>query len=242
MGRDLVLIGHDAPHQAAKGETLSLSLLWLVRHIPASLPDLVLVHQDGSEQAVSALAVNRADWQPGALIVVPYTCRVSETLDRIVVRSGGRGGGAQYRLPVRIVDAPPPVANFGNLIRLRSYAYERETLQAGDVLRLILDWEAADTIAEPYKVFVHVLGQNGLPVAQQDNEPVNGTYPTNRWRRGERVSDPYAFVLPADLAPGQYRVEVGLYRIGDLSRLPVLDENLAVLDDKVFLTPIQVSQ
>ena len=41
---------------------------------------------------------------------------------------------------------------------------------------------------EAYKVFVHVLGPNGLPVAQQDNEPLNGTYPTPRWQPGERVS------------------------------------------------------
>ncbi|MBN1581669.1 MAG: DUF2723 domain-containing protein [Anaerolineae bacterium] len=240
LGRDLVLMGHDAPREAAKGETLSLSLLWLVRHAPASLPELVLIHRDGSEWVMPALAVNREDWQPGALIVVPYAFQVSETLDRIVVRSDS--SGAQQRLPMRVVDAPPPVANFGNLIRLRSYAYEQETLRAGETVRLTLDWEAADTIAEPYKVFVHVLGQNGLPVAQQDNEPVDGTYPTSRWRRGERVSDPYTFALPADLAPGKYQVEVGLYRIADLGRLPVLDGNLAVIDDKVFLTPIQVDE
>jgi hypothetical protein len=89
-------------------------------------------------------------------------------------------------------------------------------------------------------VFVHVLGQNGLPVAQQDNEPVNGTYPTTRWQRGEQIVDPYAFSLPADLAPGEYRVEVGLYRVADLTRLPVLDQEQRSIDDKVFLAPLVV--
>jgi hypothetical protein len=91
-----------------------------------------------------------------------------------------------------------------------------------------------------YKVFVHVLGPNGLPVAQQDNEPVNGTYPTTRWQAAERISDPYAVRLPDDLPPGEYPVEVGLYRISDLSRLPVLDGDRSVVDDKVFLTPLTV--
>jgi hypothetical protein len=104
----------------------------------------------------------------------------------------------------------------------------------------MLDWQAARTMDEAYKVFVHVLGADGLPIAQQDNEPVNGTYPTTRWQRGERVSDPYVIALPADLAPGEYAVEVGMYRISDLSRLPVLDEEQRVVDDKVFLTPLKV--
>jgi hypothetical protein len=217
---------------------MSLSLQWLVRRGPAVLPELLLIDQDGSAQSVSAPEGDPADWRSGALMVVPYTFRVSETLADVAIRVGD----IHYRLPLRIVEAPPPVANFGNLIRLRSYAYEQDVLQAGDMLRLLLEWEAADAVPEPYKVFVHVLGHNGLPVAQQDNEPVNGTYPTTRWQRGERVSDRYAFSLPGGLSPGEYQVEVGLYRISDLSRLPVLDGNLAVTDDKVFLTPITVGR
>jgi hypothetical protein len=123
---------------------------------------------------------------------------------------------------------------------LRDYAYASHSLKGGDEVRLTLEWEATQDIGEPYKVFVHVLGQNGLPVAQQDNEPLNGTYPTTRWGRGDRVTDPYAFSLPRGLPPGEYRVEVGLYRISDLSRLPVLDEEGNVMDDKVFLEPIVV--
>jgi len=113
-------------------------------------------------------------------------------------------------------------------------------LRPGDTLRLTLEWEAAQPVQETYKVFVHVLGAHGLPIAQQDNEPVNGTYPTSRWRPGERVSDPYAIRLPSDLAPGEYQVEVGMYRISDLARLPVLGKDGNVVDDKVFLKPVVV--
>jgi hypothetical protein len=89
-------------------------------------------------------------------------------------------------------------------------------------------------------VFVHVLGQNGLPIAQQDNEPVGGTYPTVRWRRGERIRDSYAILLPKALPAGEYAVEVGLYRISDLTRLPRLDQAQAAIDDKVYLQPVIV--
>lgn len=238
IGRELVLLGYDAPRQTAVGETVSVSLLWLVRRPPAALPVLVLTEQDGTEQIVKPVGENAADWQAGAWVVQPYTWEVSEALARVEVRSGN----ASYRLPLRVTAALPPVANFGNLIRLRRYTYEKRSLKPGDTVRLTLEWEAVGPIPEPYKVFVHVLGQNGLPIAQQDNEPLNGTYPTTRWRPGERVSDPYAFALPADLPPGEYLVEVGLYRLSDMGRLPVLDQNQVAVDDKAFLEPLRVSQ
>ena len=85
-----------------------------------------------------------------------------------------------------------------------------------------------------------MLGRNGLPIAQQDNEPVDGTYPTVRWRRGDRINDFYAFTLPDGVPSGEYAVEVGLYRISDLTRLPVLDQAQVAIDDKVYLAPIVV--
>jgi hypothetical protein len=138
------------------------------------------------------------------------------------------------------VSSVPPGTNFDNKLRLRSATYEADAYRPGQTVQLTLEWEAMRAMDEAYKVFVHILGPNGLPFAQQDNEPVNGTYPTTRWQQGERVSDPYAILLPADLAAGEYAVEVGLYRISDLTRLPVLDAEQNVVDDKLFLAPLTV--
>ena len=248
FGADLVLMGYDAPRAVVPGETVSVALQWLVRRPLGDVPrpGLVLVRRDGAELPVAPLPTAAVDWQPGALVVQRYAFAVPKDLDRIAVHREGRPGrrgdsGGRYCLPVRLSAAPPPVANFGDRMRLRSYAYERTSLRPGETVRLTLEWEALRAMDEPYKIFVHVLGQHGLPVAQQDNEPLNGTYPTTRWRAGERVSDPYAFPLPVDLPAGAYQVEVGLYRISDLSRLPVLDANQSVVDDKVFLAPLTVA-
>jgi hypothetical protein len=211
-----------------------------------------------SDELDRSKGLNRLDdWRPGALVVDPYTFTVPSDVDHIEVQSARRGRGLfgfdrfaanrvfrqnvdRYRLPLRVASESPPGVNLGNVVRLRSYAYEAASFRAGEIVHLTLEWEAIDTMDEAYKVFVHVLGPNGLPIAQQDNEPVNGTYPTTRWQAGERVSDAYAIRLPDDLPPGEYPVEVGLYRISDLSRLPVLDQNRAIADDKVFLTPLTV--
>jgi hypothetical protein len=52
--------------------------------------------------------------------------------------------------------------------------------------------------------------------------PRGATYPTTRWRPGEVVIDPYAIVLPADLPPGEYAIEVGLYLRETGQRLGVM--------------------
>ena len=142
--------------------------------------------------------------------------------------------------PAVPVSNAPPGTNFGNLVRLRQATYGAAAYRPGETVQLTLEWEAMQAMDEAFKVFVHILGPNGLPVAQQDNEPLNGTYPTIRWQPGERVSDPYAIVLPADLPPGEYVVEVGLYRISDLTRLPVLDAGQNAVDDKLYIAPLVV--
>jgi hypothetical protein len=62
-----------------------------------------------------------------------------------------------------------------------------------------------------YTVFTHLLGPDGQILAQQDNPPVNGTYPTTLWLPGEIVVDPYTIPLPTDLPPGDYPIQVGFY-------------------------------
>ena len=46
-----------------------------------------------------------------------------------------------------------------------------------------------------------------------------GRYPTQNWAAGELVRDRHTLTLPADLAPGAYRLIVGVYRAADRARL-----------------------
>jgi hypothetical protein len=254
FGRGLVLTGYEAeptassPCEIVPGEAVSVALQWLVcetcelygkESASGSRPRLFLILQDGTERPVTPLPGSPEDWQPGALVVETYPFGVPDDLAYVEVRELG-SHRARYRLCLRAASESALGANLGNQVRLRGHTYATASLRPGDTVRLTLDWQATRTIDEAYKVFVHILGADGLPLAQQDNEPVNGTYPTTRWQRGERVSDPYAIALPPDLAPGEYTVEVGMYRISDLSRLPVLDKEQRVVDDKVFLTPLKV--
>jgi len=50
-------------------------------------------------------------------------------------------------------------------------------------------------------------------------QPLDGRYPTQAWGAGELVRDRHTLSLPAGLAPGAYRLIVGMYRAADQARL-----------------------
>ena len=105
-----------------------------------------------------------------------------------------------------------------------------------------LYWQAQVEMDVPYTVFVHLLGPDGRVVAGHDSEPQNGTRPTTGWVPGEYITDPHAVLIPTDLAPGDYVVEVGLYDAGapEMPRLPVLSGDGQIETDRVIFGPVQV--
>ena len=76
-------------------------------------------------------------------------------------------------------------------------------------------------LAVDYKLFVHVAGADGVPVAQWDGYPRWNTARTSTWAPGVEVVDHLLLPLPDDLPPGDYRLLTGLYdpatgaRLGD---------------------------
>jgi hypothetical protein len=96
-------------------------------------------------------------------------------------------------------------------IELLGYDIERDHRRPGGIVRLTLYWRALTEMDTSYTVFTHLLGPDGQIVAQQDNPPVKGTYPTALWLPGEIIIDPYALSIPADLQPGDYAIQVGFY-------------------------------
>jgi hypothetical protein len=86
-----------------------------------------------------------------------------------------------------------------------------EPVQAGSVVPVTIGWLARQPVETSYTGFVHLVNQDDQIVAQDDHVPQQGHRPTNTWLSGEVVEDDYELRLPADLAPGRYRLVVGLY-------------------------------
>ena len=74
-----------------------------------------------------------------------------------------------------------------------------------------------------------------------DSEPQGGGLPTDRWTVGQIVQDNYALVVAGDAAPGPHLLEVGMYLLATLERLPVRDPDTgAALGDRVMLGTVEV--
>ena len=129
---------------------------------------------------------------------------------------------ATYAVPMNLSDTPEvnSTVRFGEQITLDGYTLSTPQVQPGDILQLDLFWRTDAPLSERYKVFVHVLDQNGQIVAQTDREPGGGQKPTTNWDSNEVIVDRYGVLIPADTPPGKYTVELGLYGF-DGTRLPV---------------------
>jgi mannosyltransferase len=133
------------------------------------------------------------------------------------------------RLVTYAVPAAPPVtfdvplaARFGNRIELRGYTLLSNRLAPADIVQVSLFWEALAPVPERYKVFVHLIGPDGRPVAQRDSEPGGGLAPTTTWEPAQVIADHYGVLIPPGTPPGEYTLAVGLYVLGDpANRLPI---------------------
>ena len=117
-------------------------------------------------------------------------------------------------------------------------------IQAGKPLHLTLAWRALASPREGHTVFIHLLDSGGRYVFGHDYTPLGGACPTYlwfpKWLPGQILTDPYRLDIPADLPAGDYWLEVGMYGMTSLRRLPVVDLAGSLAGDRVILGPVRV--
>jgi len=114
----------------------------------------------------------------------------------------------------------------------------------GQPLHLTLTWQALVTPRDSYTIFIHLIDDAGRYVSGHDYTPLGGACPTYlwfpKWLPGQTFIDPYRLVLPNDLPPGDYWLEVGMYGMTSLRRLPVVNLEGSLAGDRVILGPVRV--
>lgn len=141
-----------------------------------------------------------------------------------------------------VIAGEGPLTNLDNKAILLRHELLGQTVRPGQPLRIVLQWQCVSPMTRDYTVFVHLLDSSGRVRAQVDRYPVGGTRPTSQWKQGEIIEDVYEIALPADLPSGQYVVEAGLYLAATMERLPVVDESLQPIDDRVVLGQIRIAE
>jgi len=126
-------------------------------------------------------------------------------------------------------------------VTLLGYDLAETQVTPGGILHLTLYWQALAKMETSYTVFVHLLDAQNRTWGQRDNAPVKGAHPTTSWLPGEVVIDEYEITVDATASAGAYQIEVGMYDLGSMLRLPAFDERGTPLpSDRILLSKVSV--
>jgi 4-amino-4-deoxy-L-arabinose transferase-like glycosyltransferase len=128
----------------------------------------------------------------------------------------------------------------GEGMELLGYRLDATEVRPGDDLAVTLYWRARARMDRDYSVFVHLLDQNGIKIAQRDRYPGRGLFPTTLWRPGDAIADTYFVHVPENtFNPNRLTLEVGLYVLRG-ERLPIRDREGRAVGDAVRLPEVRL--
>jgi hypothetical protein len=120
-----------------------------------------------------------------------------------------------------ITFGPSTGSGQGDTMKLLGYDLETESVEPGGQVAVTLYWKALAPTERPYSVFVHLLGEGDILIAQRDTYPGLGLLSTTWLEPNMRWADRYVIRVPETAyAPDVAQVAVGLYNYADWTRLP----------------------
>jgi len=132
---------------------------------------------------------------------------------------------------------------FGNFATLDSYSLSSSSVHPGGFVDIDLFW---DVIADPpgnYILFVHLIDEDGIMVAQRDTHTGLGRLPSGQWQTGDQFVDSVRLYLPETAYEGKTAVlSIGLYAPSPESyRLGIAAKNGDHLGDALSLGEIAIA-
>ncbi len=140
---------------------------------------------------------------------------------------------------INIIKNDSTLTNFGGMTILEKYVFN-EKITEDNLLKVNLEWRVLRNIDKDYTFFVHLLDSNKKVVAQIDQYPVNGTFPTSIWKPNTIVNDNYLLEVPNNLPSGYYEIEIGIYLSSNMERVQILDQNQSPIADHLILGKIKI--
>jgi hypothetical protein len=111
-----------------------------------------------------------------------------------------------------------PGVTWSDVAHLRGYALLTPSVPAGGVVQVITWWQVERPLPDA-RLFLHMQGEDGAPLAQADRLDVPGA----GWQPGTMFLQLHEFTVPADVPAGEYPLAVGLYTFAETEgpRLPI---------------------
>ena len=147
------------------------------------------------------------------------------------VAFGVHAAGSPAVAPAQALDA-----RIGASLRVLGYDLSQPKIRRGESVVLVTHFELQGRMEPGWKLFFHLEGPGGF--RNLDHIPVEGAYPMERWRPGQRIRDRLPITFTAAMPPGQYSVYVGLFK--GAARAPVTPAGSGDGKDRLRLATIAV--
>ncbi len=105
-------------------------------------------------------------------------------------------------------------AEFDEALALTGFGLSAASPKPGEELEITLDWQALTRPGVAYTAFLHLLQADGTGAAGVDEPVLRGLYQPDFWPTEMTFADRHRLLLPSDLPPGRYRLDLGLYPTG----------------------------
>jgi len=143
----------------------------------------------------------------------------------------------------------------GNQITLLGYDLDQSSLENCQLptgglwlsivncqLSIRLYWRAEVIPSADYTTFLHLRNAANRTVAQKDNPPAAGRYPTSLWDAGEIIVDEISLPLTDKVPPGRYIPVIGLYNLTTGERLagPANPAQILSGTGEIALEPVEI--
>ncbi len=269
VGPDLLLAGYDLPRTSvAPGEQVPVTLYWKAQEAPSEDHWITLTLADANARPVAEMQamVGRSsfptgswraeevvrDWKNLSIPPDTETGLYALMLADSAQTDGTSGQPGPIQLGVievqgiaRLFEEPLLTqsvdAQYDQTVRLIGVDGPTElTLEPGQIATFDLIWQVIDPAQTPLTRFVHLLGVDGAPVAQQDTVPCDGSCPSTSWLADEYLVDPVSVAIPDDLAAGTYTMAVGWYEPETFVRPSAVDGDGQRHEDGLITLPIEV--
>ncbi len=96
-------------------------------------------------------------------------------------------------------------------VSLLGYDLTPTTIRPGDMGWLTLFWQAKQGVPRDYVIGIRLLTPNAQEITYWLGRPVYSGYATSNWIRGQLVQDPWELLVPAEVPPGDYQLELMLF-------------------------------
>jgi len=130
----------------------------------------------------------------------------------------------------------PLDARLGTAVRFLGYDLASSTVSRGSELEIVYHFEVLEKIPEGWRPFFHLEGPGGF--RNLDHVPLQGVYPVERWRPGQRIRDRQHIAVPATMAPGTYTLSLGFFKSNQ--RMPVTPPQASDGTDRLRVATIVV--